>query len=350
MNPARAWVVVAVVCLFGCFGQTANAAVPPGFFGVVPQAAPTANDLTRMEGVVGTLRIPIYWAECEPAPGEYDFSALDALVGAAAEHGIRVQPFVLGTPSWLASKQARPPLDPRASAGWTEFLSVLVKRYGTGGEFWQGRAQRQPIKLWQIWNEPNFVIFWRPWPQPRAYARLLHISARAIRSADPRAQIALAGVAPVNSGVKTWVFLRRLFRVAGVRRDFDVAAIHPYSTTLPELDYQLRKVRGAMVGAGLGSRPLLVSEMGVASEGDYPSVFVRGLSGQADFLRTAYARLLELRRRWRIAGIDWFALQDAARPDPNCVFCQGAGLFDLADRPKPAWWALLQTVKSSDVR
>jgi hypothetical protein len=194
------------------------------------------------------------------------------------------------------------------------------------------------------------VIFWRPWPQPRAYARLLRVSARAIRDADPRAQIALAGVAPVNSGIKTWVFLRRLFRVPAVRRDFDVAAIHPYSANLPELEYQLQKVRGAMAGAGLGSRPLLISEMGVASRGDFPSSFILGLDGQAEFLRTAYARLLEMRRRWRIAGIDWFALRDAAQPDPNCSFCQGAGLFDRSDRPKPAWWALLQTVNSSAVR
>jgi Beta-galactosidase len=138
MHPARAWIGVAAVCLFGCSAQVANAAVPPGFFGVVPQATPTANDLTRLEGVVGTLRIPIYWSESEPAPGEFDFSALDALVGAAAEHGIRVQPFVFGTPAWLASEQARPPLDPRASAAWAEFLTVLVKRYGTGGDSGRG--------------------------------------------------------------------------------------------------------------------------------------------------------------------------------------------------------------------
>jgi len=350
MTSTCARIAVLAVCLCAGNAEGAHAAEPAGFFGVVPQATPSSAELARLQGVVGTLRIPIYWSECEPAPGEFDFAALDALVGAAADHGIRVQPFVFGTPSWLAAEQARPPLAPRARAAWGDFLEVLVKRYGRGGEFWRGRSRRQPIRLWQVWNEPNFVVFWRPWPRPRAYARLLHISARALRRADPRARIALAGVAPVNSGIRTWVFLRRLFRVPGVGRDFDIAAIHPYATNLPQLDYQLRQARREMAGAGLGGRPLLVGELGVASRGDFPSAFVLGLGGQAEFLRMAYGRLLEMRRSWRIVGVDWFALRDAAEPDPNCSFCQGAGLLDLAERPKPAWWALRQTVESNGVR
>jgi hypothetical protein len=344
-NAARICAAVAAVLLVGCVTATPASAehtVPPGFFGVVPQALPTAKDLALMNGVVGTLRVPIYWSECEPAPGEYDFAALDAQIGAAVAHDIRVQPFVYGTPAWLGSDQARPPLGPRARVAWAAFLRALVKRYGTGGSFWPGRAQKEPIRLWQIWNEPNFVLFWHPWPNPVAYARLLHVSAQAVQNADPEARIVLAGVAPVTAGVRTWVFLRKLFRVAGVRHDFDIAAVHPYSTTLPGLEYQLRKVRGTMAQAGLGSRPLLVTELGVASRGEYPSAFVKGLDGQAEFLRAAYVRLLKLRRRWRIAGVDWFTWQDVSQPDPHCAFCEGAGLLDASGRPKPAWWAFRQ--------
>jgi hypothetical protein len=351
MRGAKGWVcaLLAAALLVAAFGASAAAAAPAapraGFYGVVPQAPPSARDLSLMEGVVGTLRIPIFWAECEPAPGVHDFAALDAQVGAAAAHGIKVQPFVYGTPGWLAAEQARPPLGSRASAAWASFLRTLVRRYGNGGEFWRGQVRKQPIGLWQVWNEPNFVLFWKPWPNPAAYARLLRVSAQAIRGADPRARIVLAGVAPVNAGIRTWVFLRRLFRVGGVERDFDIAAVHPYSTTLPELEYQLRKVRGGMAAAGLGKRPLLVTELGVASQGTYPSAFVRGTAGQAKFLRDAYARLLEMRRSWRIAGVDWFTWQDGTRPDPHCAFCEGAGLIDASGRPKPAWWALREVAR-----
>jgi hypothetical protein len=324
--------------------------VTPGFFGVVSQASLTKHDLARMRGVVGTLRIPVYWSRCEPSPGDYDLSPLDAEIGAAAEHGIAVQPVVYGTPSWLAKEPASPPLGRRASAAWARFLHVLVRRYGSGGEFWRGRSRRMPIRQWQVWNEPNFVVFWKPWPRPAAYAQLLRVSARAIRSADRRAKVVLAGVAPVGAGVRTWVFLRRLFRVPGVRRDFDFVALHPYSANLLELDYQVRKVRRAMAQARLGNVPLLVTELGVASWGSYPSAFVEGPVGQADFLGAAYRRLLEMRRRWHIAGVDWYTWRDQAPPDPTCSFCQGAGLLGLDGKPKPAWWAYRRTVKEAGVR
>jgi hypothetical protein len=148
--------------------------LPRQFFGIVPQRPLSARDLDRMEGVVGTLRIPILWSETEPEPGVRDFRRYDDLLGAAAERGIRVLPIVYGTPSWLASQPARPPLESeRARHAWSYFLRLLLARYGTGGSFWDGRERRLPIRSWQIWNEPNFKLFWRPRPHPRGYARLL---------------------------------------------------------------------------------------------------------------------------------------------------------------------------------
>lgn len=161
-NAGRICAAVATVLLVGCVTATPASAehtVPPGFFGVVPQALPTAKDLALMNGVVGTLRVPIYWSECEPAPGEYDFAALDAQIGAAVAHDIRVQPFVYGTPAWLGSDQARPPLGRRARVAWAAFLRALVKRYGTGGSFWPGRAQKEPIDSGRFGTSPTSYSF-----------------------------------------------------------------------------------------------------------------------------------------------------------------------------------------------
>ncbi|MGN6586407.1 MAG: hypothetical protein ACTHKT_02905 [Solirubrobacterales bacterium] len=354
-GSCRLCAALAVVVLAATAASPASAAPRPqpqphGFFGLALQPPLAAADLKRMQGVVETLRIPVYWFECEPVPGVYDFSALDAQIAAAADHGLRVQPFVYGTPSWLTSDPARPPLGSRAIVAWGKFLRALVRRYGNGGEFWRGRTHQEPIRLWQVWNEPNFVVFWQPRPNPTAYARLLHVSARAIRGADPGARIALAGVAPVNAGMKTWIFLRRLFRRPGVRHDFDYVALHPYSTDVFELEYQVRKVRHVMAMAGVGRLPLLVTEVGVASWGDYPSAFVEGPDGQAHFLEAAFQRLLEMRRRWRIAGIDWYTWRDQRQVDLTCSFCQGAGLVGLDGKPKPAWWAYRRAVKEARVR
>ena len=353
--PARGLIVAALAAAmhFGIAAQPAGAATaarakpPAGFFGVVPQAAPSAVDLGRMEGSVETLRFPIYWSKCEPSPGEYDFSGPDAEIAAAAEHGIRVLPFVYGTPAWLAGNEARPPLDGQGLGAWKGFLRKLVERYGPHGSLWRGAAHREPIRRWQIWNEPNFRLFWLPRVSPPDYARLLDASAGVIRKADPGAQIVLAGIAPVGAGMKTWIFMRRLLQVPGVRDDFDFAALHPYAANMAQMDYQLSQVRAAMTAGGARRKPLIVTEIGVASDGFYRSVFVKGFDGQARFLREAFGRLLAMRHRWRIAGVDWFTWQDQPRPDPHCAFCPGAGLFDLAGGPKPAWFAYRHAVRTA---
>jgi len=105
-----------------------------------------------------------------------------------------------------------------------------------------------------------------------------------------------------------------------------------------------------MAGAGLGGRPLLVTELGVASWGSYPSAFVEGPTGQADFLAGAYGRLLQMRHRWHVAGVDWYTWRDQSLADLTCSFCQGAGLLGLDGKPKPAWWAYRRTVRRAGVR
>lgn len=318
----------------------ARPAVPAGFVGVVPQGPLAASDFQRMRGVVGTLRIPIAWSQVEPRRGELDLAGLDAIVAAAAGAGVRVLPFIYGTPAWLAADPSRPPLSASARTAWASFLRTLVRRYGPGGDLWDGGAKQLPIRRWQIWNEPNFLLFWRPRPSPSGYARLLRVSARAIRGVDGGAQIVAAGLAPVEGGMLPWTFLRKLYAVPGVRASFDLAAVHPYSASLGGMAYQVRKARQAMSAAGDGRKPLLLSELGVASGSRLPTGFDWGLKGQAVFLRRAYGMLLGARDRWHIAGVDWYAWRDLPDSDPHCVFCEHAGLFGVGGEPKPAWRAL----------
>jgi hypothetical protein len=342
--------VIAVVAAMAAIASPAAADVPAGFFGVVPQALPGKGDFKRMEGTVETVRMPIFWFAIEPREGEFDFANVDKEVEAAAEAGIPVLPFVYGSPGWVERAHAIAPLRARPLAEWKGFLRVLLHRYGPQGSFWVGNAHRGPIRRWQIWNEPNFRLYWAPRIDPAGYAKLLHASATTIRGADPGAKIVLAGIAPVGSGMKTWVFMGRLLAVPGVRHDFDFAADHPYSANIPELDYQLGKVRAAMAAGGAGGKPLIVTEFGVASHGAYPSAFVEGEEGQARFLRDAYSRVLAMRHRWHIAGAYWYTWQDEARADPNCGFCQGAGLLRLNGTAKPAWFVYQRIVTAARSR
>jgi Beta-galactosidase len=329
-----------LICLVLAIPAAAEARLPAGFAGVVPQGSLSRADLGRIGGLGLGLRLGVRWCDVEPEPGRYDFSALDAQIGSAAERGIQVLPEVDATPAWLRARPYMPPLGKRGLGAWHNFLRVLVERYGRGGEFWQGRARRQPIGRWQLWNEPNFPVFWRPRPSPRAYAKLLHVGAAAVRGADPRAEIVAAGLAPIERQPLPWEFLRRLYRVPGFRSDFDYAALHPYSPNVEVLAYEIERTREVMAAAGDAGKPLLITEFGVASDSRYPNALDRGPRGQAAYLSRAFGRLARERKRWHVGGAYWFAWQDTATDDPLCVFCQHSGLFNVAGAPKPAWQAL----------
>ncbi len=338
---ARALGVLALLTVAaGAPAAQARPALPRDFFGIVPQGALEQSDYDRMRGVVRTLRIPIFWHQVEPSPGEYRFAETDQTVIDAAAAGVRVMPFVYGSPAWLSGSSAVPPLATApARRAWALFLRELVDRYGPHGELWQVAGRDLPIRRWQIWNEPNFVLFWRPRPQPVAYARLLRISARAIRAEDRGARIVTAGVAPVEAGIAPWTFLRKLYRVPGVSRDFELVGLHPYATRVRWVGDIVRYAREAMVDAGDRRTPLLLTEIGIASSGRYPNAFDKGLHGQAFFLRRALGLLVAKAGAWRIAGVDWFTWRDGPAPDPHCVFCEYGGLFDADGAPKPAWHA-----------
>lgn len=327
----------------------ADAQVPIGFFGITPQTSLSSRDYQRMGSLGLTMRIPVFWFQVEPRQGVYEFGLLDATIAAAAAAGVRVMPFVYGTPAWLADEAAVPPLRGRSSRAWRRFVARLVRRYGTNGSFWKGRPAPLPVRAWQVWNEPNFPIFWRH-PSPVAYVHLLRKTAATIRRLDPTARVVAAGVAPVEDGMYPWTFLRRMYRVRGAAQTFDIAALHPYSTSLPMLEYEVRHVRQAMAAGGDASKPLLISEIGVASDGLRPNPFDKGAQGQAHFLKAAYGLLLSERRRWRLAGAYWFTWQDVSSSDPYCIFCAYAGLFDVDGKPKPAWWAFRQAVADARVR
>ena len=140
---------------------------------------------------------------------------------------------------------------------WRNFLQAAVERYGPGGSYWaNGYRQRYgpdatplPIQSWQIWNEPNLSKYFDPGQTvghaAQKYARLLEISHDAIKSRDPQARIVLAGM-PGFGDSTAWKFLDSLYRVSGARKDFDAAALHPYSRSLGQLDQQAELFRAVM--------------------------------------------------------------------------------------------------------
>jgi hypothetical protein len=329
---------------------------PSSFFGVVTQAAFDSTEAAVMrKGGIGRIGVSVDWSLIEPSPGRYEWYSLDNAVSAASQGNIRILPHLEGTPSYLASTRTELPIGSEAArAAWVSFLRAAVARYGPGGSFWAKHGPESaeplptmPIREWQIWNEPNFFYFTTP-ASPRQYAKLLKISAPAIKSVDPRAKVILGGLFGVPKGrppraMAATAFLRKLYRMPGVRRDFDGVALHPYAAgirRLAKVTSALRKVMSQNHDRRTG---LYITEMGWGSQNDPRRVaFEVGWRDQARMLERAYRYLILNRHKLNLKAVYWYSWKDASKIEAGlCNFCDSTGLFRYGDafRPKPAWLA-----------
>jgi hypothetical protein len=313
---------------------------PRDFYGVVSQGPLLESDFDAMRrGRVGVLRFAVPWSQVEPAPGAYDWSQVDSLVAGAAESGIEVLPVTYGSPRWLAPEEATPPIETeRQREAWAALHRELARRYARGGTFWSGRPDYAPVTRWQPWNEPNLRYFWGSKPSARKYAQMLRLAATAIREADPRARVVMAGLAP-GRGQLPWEFLRDLYRVPRIERHFDAVAFHPYARGMADMKYLLDRMRWAIRVSNDSRTPLEITEVSWGSGGPRGYPLVTTPKGQARMLRKAFRLLRTGRDRWRISQVDWFSWEDGTAADPACVWCEHAGLFTRDRRPKPAWRA-----------
>jgi Beta-galactosidase len=351
----RAAQLISLCLVLMALTPAAAQALPRGFFGIVPQTAIGKRDMARMRsGGVETIRLMVSWAAVQPTrTSGYDWSGLDQQVALAAEDRLEVLPFLFATPAWLSRDFRRMPVDNRRQRqAWEQFVGAAVERYGRRGEFWTEHGPgskrplpRLPIRAWQIWNEENFFYFADP-VSPSRYARLLAIAHRAMNRADPRADLILGGLFG-NPGegppraLDAVDFLYRLYRVRGVKADFDAVALHPYAADTGVLASLVEGVRRTMARHGDRRSGLYLTELGWGSQNDPQIVsFEVGLHGQARELRRAYRYLLARRHRFNLKQVDWFTWKDATG---TCSFCDSTGLFrrGAGFRPKPAWHALV---------
>jgi hypothetical protein len=330
--PALLAALVAVLLALAPAASAAPRQAPEGFMGVMadgPLVDPAVTDfgregaLMRSDGVEA-IRIVVYWADMQPeAGGAIDFTSTDRIFAVAAANSLRVLPVVIRAPAWAREVPSDMASPPRGDAAYTAFLQALVARYGPQGTFWVSRPDlpRRPQRQWQIWNEPNIDTYWSsPRPFAARYVRLLRASYRALKAADPGAEVVLCGFANFS-----WRALADAYR-AGARRWFDVAAVHPFSGRLENVLKIVRLTREVMARNGDRRKGLIISEL------TWPSArgktrntigFETTEAGQAIRLRNAYEALLRIRRSARIRQIFWYTWLSADRDSPNSFSWSG---------------------------
>ena len=165
---------------------------------------------------VESVRAAFYWHEIQPnGPDELNFTDTDAITLAAARRGLGVLPVVHHTPTWAALNPGDPSSPPKNPDDFARILTALVTRYGPNGSLWAEHPEvtRQPIRSWQVWNEPNLTRYWNRAPWAPSYVALLKRPHRALKAADPGSTTVMAGL-PNES----WKAIKALYDAGRARR------------------------------------------------------------------------------------------------------------------------------------
>jgi hypothetical protein len=175
------------------------------------------------------------------------------------------------------------------------------------------------VGYWQIWNEPEITDHWwrtGHWAprEDRRYGNLLRASYQAIHEADPGAKVVLSGLTNY-----AWNDLATLYRDAGIRGHFDVAAVHMFPGDWRNVAVIVRRFRHVLDSHGGRHVPIWSTEVAwpaAKNRGDIPSWantpyyrnFVTTDRGMASRLANAYALLSgrSFRAANRLERVFWF--------------------------------------------
>jgi hypothetical protein len=186
-----------------------------------------------------------------------NFGVTDEIVGDAAVRRISVLPTIIYAPSWDARRNRNGVDTPKHAAPYAAYAAALVGRYGPRGSFWRAHPQipRMPIRMWQIWNEPNISYYW---PQPFAgtYVPLLRLAHQAIKHADPGAKVVLGALTNF-----AWRSLGQVYGIPGARNDFDVVSLNGFTKQPANVILYMQFMRHAMSHEHDGQKPLLATEV-----------------------------------------------------------------------------------------
>ena len=184
--------------------------------------------------------------------------------------------------------------------------------------------------------------YWDEQPFARRYVDLLRETRPRLRAVDPHARVVLAGLPN-----RSWEALAAIYR-AGGRGHFDVAAIHPFTATVPGVVTILRNARRVMRANGDRRKPLWATELSwTSARGKARWTYGNETSedGQARRLSRAYALLARERRSLRLQRAYWYTWM-SVETNPDYPF-DYAGLIRAgangAVALKPAFGAFRRT-------
>lgn len=207
------------------------------------------------------------------------------------------------------------------------------------------------IKVWSVWNEPDWVADWQftqTWgtePPTKEqlvrfngsiydYVRMLRVTYEVAKKADPEAKVAVGGLGYPS-------FLAAVLRYTddpaggGVNSEhpekggayFDVVDMHYYPIFSPGNSDQgvdglialKKEFQAVLDAAGAAPKAWVVTETGA------PHVAKAGENGGPEYARNYLLKAMTVAQREGVMGVDWFLLSDGK--DPSAGPFEAMGLY-----------------------
>jgi hypothetical protein len=294
------------------------------------------------------VRWDVDWSAIQPQDsGDYEWSGADRVAATAQKYGIRSLGVITYAPNWARkgvceSGKHCPPDSPDT---FSHFAGEAAKRY------------EGIIDYWEIWNEPNYNLFWYPKPDAESYAKLLKASYVEIKKANPAATVISGGLAIVaeerGENIPPISFIKYLYE-SNMQDYFDAIALHPYTyPVLPESAendsgwQQMDLIRQFVKDHAAADKKIWITEYGAPTDGTgnrhetgtsdfkYNSDYMSE-NAQAEMAKEA-AVIYDQDKQW-MGPFFWYGLRDSGQGSsmPENFF----GLIRPDGGKKPAYETL----------
>jgi hypothetical protein len=212
-------------------------------------------------------RTGLYWDAVQPTSFDvHDWTLFDGLYHQMLARGVRPLFTLYAAPCWAQSGACRQGAHPSSD------------HYDELADFAARAAQRYPQAVGiEVWNEPNYEIYWGGTPDPESYGEMLKLVVPAIKAANPNMPVATAGLSPhisdASDAMAYETFLRRAYSTGGPQLA-DAIGTHPYPNRRYSEDFlgnirvNLFRYLQVMSDFGDQDKPMWVTETGVSNDGD----------------------------------------------------------------------------------
>jgi hypothetical protein len=318
------------------YGVTAHLNKPAGVYKSGSEVRKAVQMISELG--VDVVRLDLAWVDIQPrSQYQYHWNEYDSLYNLSQQHSFDLLPIIDFSTEWASTA--------RGAEDWQDWFFAPPNPLDYSWFAYQASDRYGGIRAWQIWNEPNSTLFWRPEPDPAVYAELLRGAYHAIKYSDPTDLVVLGGLANVTDfQPPDWhrqdLFLQAIYD-AGGGPYFDVVAIHPYTHPVlegaPILVSRLESLRSVMMTNGDSFKPIWLTEFGWTAVRDDITDETQG-----EWLHQSYDAIFSLDY---VTAVFWYNFRekstDPDSPDHN------SGLIEYNWAVKPVYEAYQEYIASN---